>query len=596
MNHVNSPSRGWLVPIVVVITVAAYFAGRHSSSSANHATGPTTAPAAADKQLWTCSMHPQVIQDHPGLCPICHMELTPLKSSSAGSLGVLIDPVIVQNMGVRTTEVSKGPLVRTVRAVGYLREPEPLHRDINLRVSGWIEKLYANIDGMMIKEGQPLFDLYSPELTLAVDELIGARAQVARAPDDATSKNVADSAKQKLLQFGLPEQQIEDLAKLKSAPRTIPILAPIGGHLTTKMVYEGAAIKAGDLVMRIASRHEMWIDAQVYEQELGLIHEGQTVHASVLSQPGRTYDGRVLFIHPHLDPATRTATVRIEVLNQDYALRENMYASAEIAVSEGTNALMIPREAVIDSGRKQIAFVAMGGGRFEPRDLQLGAQGQNGTVEVRSGLSAGETVVTSGQFLLDSESRLKEAIAKHLAGGAAPTSKPSIPTTQATVEVVAGMDEVTSAYLAMAKDLGALQQSDTPLKVDELLQAARRVADDGRSSAAARELASALATAAVAMDGKPLPRQREAFVVVGEAMKALLHRAPPTAQLAPVLYVFHCPMAFGAKGANWVQDTNVIANPFYATSMKECGSVAEEIKTRTDAANPGEGTHAGHDH
>ncbi|HEV7302411.1 MAG TPA: efflux RND transporter periplasmic adaptor subunit [Tepidisphaeraceae bacterium] len=334
-------------------------------------------------------MHPQVIQPAPGICPICHMELTPLKSDGAGGGTVNIDPVIVQNMGVRTAEVQKGPIVQSVRVVGYLEEPEPLHRDINLRVNGWIEKLYANVDGMLIKDGQPLFDLYSPELTVAIDEMISAAKQLKIAPEDETSKALIDASRRKLLQYGLTDGQVTELGKLDAAPRTVPIIAPIGGHLTAKMVYEGAAVKAGDLVLRLASRHRIWIDAQVPEQQMPLLSDGQPVRATLVSQPGKVFDGKLLFVHPHLDPKTRTALARIEIDNPDLHLRQGMYATVEIAADDYREATVVPREAVIDSGRRQLAFVDLGGGRFEPRDLKLGLSGQDDTVEVLEGGQTG---------------------------------------------------------------------------------------------------------------------------------------------------------------------------------------------------------------
>lgn len=556
-------------------------------------------PRDGAKPLWTCSMHPQVIQDHPGLCPICHMELTPLKLDATGDNTITINPAIVQNMGVRTAVVSTGALIQTVRAVGYLTEPEPLHRDINLRVNGWIEKLYANIDGMAVKEGEPLFDLYSPELTIAADELISARKQLASVPDDVASKLMLDTSQRKLIQLGLTEAQVAAISKLDAAPHTIPILSPLMGHVTAKMVYEGAAVKAGDLVMRIASRHEMWIEAQVYEQQLGLISEGQPVRATVVSQPGKVFAGKVMFVHPHLDAQTRTALVRIGLSNADHSLRENMYATVDILADNYKEAVVVPREAIIDSGRRQVAFVSLGSGRFEPRELQLGTPGENGTVQVLSGLKAGETVVTSGQFLLDSESRLKESLAKYLHAGPvdasapnpqtttqqpppaplpAPTTTPLSPPSASTMpmeQVDSHIDDLARAYLAVSRSLGERQQSDTPLNIDPLLSAAHVSAE--ASNDETKSLAAQFAAAVSAMQGQPIERQRELFVKVGVAARALLKQSPPSSRVAQHLYIFECPMAFHLGNATWIQDSDQTANPFFPVEMKKCGSVVEQI-------------------
>jgi len=525
-------------------------------------------------------MHPQVIQDKPGLCPICHMELVPMKQAGTAQDGVIqIDPAIVQNMGVRTSVVKKGALVRSVRVVGYLEEPEPLHRDINLRVNGWIEKLYADTDGMVVTRGMPLFDLYSPELTVAIDELISARKQSA---GDATAKSLFDSSRRKLLQFGLEESQVDELSKLDTAPRNVPFLSSIDGHLTAKMVYEGAAVKAGDLVMRLASRHRMWIDAQVYEQQMSLISDGQPARITLVSQPGKVIEGKVLFLHPHVDPRTRTALARIEIPNQDMSLRQGMYATVEILADSYAEATVLPREAVIDTGRKQIAFVSLGEGKFQPRLLTIGASGEEGTVEVLSGVQPGESVVISGQFLLDSESRVQEAIAKF---GAPESSSTSEPASTQPVETVAPAVvsevsiphavELISDYLAIARKLGE-REPDAPESIDvaDLLEQSRMATK--HAGADAKPLVERVVRAVEAMSGKPIDEQRRAFIEVSNAMIAIAEATPP----AQTLYLMHCPMAFHSEGADWLQATEDVANPYYAKEMKACGSVEKKIEPR----------------
>lgn len=591
----------WMTAIVVVVAILAFVAGRQFASGPgsssppstphSHGSGASSQPAGNAAQLWTCSMHPQVIQPDPGICPICHMELTPLKADGADAAGgvITIDPVVVQNMGVRVAQVTKGPIVQTVRVVGYLEEPEPLHRDINLRVNGWIEKLHANIDGMAITKDQPLFDLYSPELTVAIDELIAAQRQAASGVDNSSVRTLVDTSQRKLAQFGLTPEQIQSFGKLQTAPATVPILAPMDGHLTAKMVYEGAAVKAGDLVLRLANRHLMWIDAQVPESQMSLVSNGQPVRAKLVSQPGKNYTGKVLFVHPHLDPQTRTALVRIEIDNQDLALRQGMYATVEILADAYREALVLPTEAVIDTGRRQLVFVSLGEGRFAPRDVTLGLPGQDGTVEITNGLSNGDAVVTSGQFLLDSESRLKEAVAKHLSGGlpghgahATPTvdkSGEAKPTSQpAVVERIAvpHADDMVREYLSVAEKLGARQEAETPIDPGALVQKASMAAQHAEGDA--RSLAQRLADAAGKLKDQPIAEQRKAFVAVSDAAIELARRAKLSQHT--LLYVMHCPMAFEDKGANWMQREEELANPYYATQMKRCGEVVERLEVK----------------
>jgi RND family efflux transporter MFP subunit len=384
--------------------------------------------AAAPRQLWTCSMHPQVLQDHPGPCPICGMQLVPIEvGRSAGTAGtaghgaaaVIIDPVVVQNMGVRTVPVEEGTLAVPIRAVGVLAEAEPARHDVNLRVSGWIERLYANTEGMHLEVGDPLFDLYSPDLQAAVGELIAARQAgdaAASGPGREAAARVAAAASRKLELYGVPAHDVARLGRLERAPRTITFRSPIRGHLVMKNVVEGAAVEMGTDVMRIVDHSRLWLDARVFERDLPLVRLGQQATATLAALPGRTVEGQVIFIHPHLDDTTRTAMIRLEVANPTLTLRPGMYATVEIATDAPERTLLVPREAIIDTGTRQIAFVAGEAGHFTPRELRLGVEA-GGRVQVLSGLTAGEQVVTSGQFLLDAESRLREAIQKHLSAG-----------------------------------------------------------------------------------------------------------------------------------------------------------------------------------
>lgn len=572
----------WLVVCVAAFAAGWLLLGRHDShraapvEAAAHQHGAGAAASESSAALWTCSMHPQVIEKSPGICPICHMELTPVDASASAGGTLLIDPVVVQNMGLRLAKVEKGVIARQLRVVGYLEEPEPLHRDINLRVGGWVERLYANVDGMDIAEGQPLFDLYSPELRGAIEELITARKMVAAGQPGAAA--IRAGVERKLELMGLTPAQVKALADADEAPATVPILAPMTGHLTEKMVYEGAAVKAGELAMRLASRHKMWLDAQVYESQLPLIRVGNRVSATVEAMPGRSFEGAVVFIHPHLDPATRTALVRVELENPDLSLRQGMFATVTLETeAPGGELPLIPREALLDTGTRQVVFVALGEGRFEPRSVRVGVNGA-GMVQVLEGLRPGETVVTSGQFLLDSESRIKEAIQKHLQTASAAPVGPAV--------TVPRTDEIVGAYLAVSRRLGARQTEDSPVDVAPLIEAARRAADDTPDTDA-RALASAVVATVEKMASLPLAEQRKAFLPVSEAVLALVDRSPPsTAALSsstgarPVLRVAQCPMALDDRGAVWLQDAEELQNPYFATTMKRCGEFVRDVALR----------------
>jgi RND family efflux transporter MFP subunit len=338
------------------------------------------------------------------------MKLTPLETEGAEVGALTIDPVVVQNMGIRVAEARMGAVRRTIRAAGYLAEAEPNVRDVNLRVSGWIEHLHADTVGMHVEAGAPLFDLYSPELQVAVDELIASRGR----GGDVGEAVVARAARTKLERFGLRAADVERLARLDRAPRTVTFTSPTTGHVTEKLVVAGAAVKAGDRVLRIVDHSTLWLDAQVHPQDLAAVRIGSAVRAVVDGMPGDPIEGTVGFIHPHLDPATRTATVRAPIANPRLTLRPGMYATVGIAPAAAPETVVVPREAVIDTGTRRVVFVALAGGKFEPREVTTGASGEDGLVAIVEGLGVGERVVTSGQFLLDAESRMREAIQKHL--------------------------------------------------------------------------------------------------------------------------------------------------------------------------------------
>jgi RND family efflux transporter MFP subunit len=444
----------------------------------------TADPAPAP--LWTCGMHPQVVQDHPGTCPICHMRLTPMHSAAdhhhGGPPAVVIDAAVVQNMGVRTAVATRGPVVHSLRTIGTLEAPETGLHDISPRVGGWIVKLYANQEGQHIHLGDPLFDLYSPDLLAAGGELVGA-ARAVRGLGPATDVSVRRSAeallasaKRRLALLDVPDAQIESIADTLAAPKTFTFRSPASGAVVDKAVVEGSAITAGMKLMRIEDHAAIWLDLQVYEDQMAAVAVGQAVEATVEGLPGQTFRGTVTFVHPHVDHMSRTMVARVALQNGDGSLRPGMYASALIVTRPVEDAVQVPREAVIDTGTRQVAFLALAAGHFEPRDVRMGITGDDGRVQILSGLEAGDTVVTSGQFLLDVESRTTEAVEKLRAGpgsemamaapAAPPTTTPMAPplvasTLPAMAEMAADRPRtLTIAYCPMKKARW-VQEGDT---------------------------------------------------------------------------------------------------------------------------------------
>ena len=517
------------------------------------------------KQLWSCSMHPQVIQDHPGMCPICHMELTPMRargaashdSSDTSSTSITIDPAMMQNMGVRTAQVRSGPLHRTIHAVGVLEEAQPMQHDITMRISGWITKLYAHTEGMHVHQGDPLFEITSPEIQVAIDELHAT----------AGSPEMHELAKKKLMFYGLEESEIARLEKLEETPDAVVFRSPVSGDVVEKSVVSGASVKPGDRPLRIVDHQTLWIDAQVFEKDMALVQTGRRARAEVSGLPGKTFEGKVVFIHPHVDPMSRATMVRLDVPNPTRSLRPGMYASVEIEGDTDSFAILVPREAIIDSGARQIVFVVRGDGRFDPRPVKMGIEGEEGWVEVE-GLAAGETVVTSGQFLLDSESRLREAIEKYRHGSAPATPGQMAGSDAGLMERV---DQLHEEYLRIARKLGEMEDSKESVEAGPLVEAADQL--EKELPAEQKRLAHAIGEAADSLRGKNLDQQRDRFKEVSEAVIELAHVRPPSTRISEKLYVMHCPMAPG----NWLQTSEMLANPYYGRTMKQCGEVVATI-------------------
>jgi RND family efflux transporter MFP subunit len=366
--------------------------------------------------LYTCGMHPSVILDHPGNCPICGMKLTPIRNAgadadtNAASASVIaVDAATQQNMNLRTAAIQLGPLRKTIRTVGTIDYNETALADVTTRFRGWIEKLDVDATGQLVHRGEPLFevsspDLYQPQLDflLAVTNKFKTFRSV---------KGQYTNAVRTLKLIGFQDAQIADIETNRQVLKTFKITAPISGFVIEKDAVQGQMVDAGIRLYRIADLGIVWVLAQIYEQDLPFVQLGQEVVVKVASMPDREFRGRVTFVYPTVDEKTRTAKVRLEFENPGYFLKPGMFVTAQIQAELSDSAVLVPDEAVLRSGAKNTVFVALAGGKFEARDVALGVEAENG-IQVLNGLSAGERVVTSGQFLLDSESQLREAIEK----------------------------------------------------------------------------------------------------------------------------------------------------------------------------------------
>jgi RND family efflux transporter MFP subunit len=442
-------------PLIIVLSVLAFCVGSvlMLSGCKDRADSTQTENGAKQETLYTCGMHPQIIQKKPGNCPICEMKLTPIRKQpseeqSTGSSNseprkikfykstmnpgeispipgvdsmgmdmvpvyedaaeaIAIDSVTLQKMGVRIGIVTNGPVKRVVRTVGSIDFDETTLVDITTKYRGWIEKLFVNATGQQVHRGDPLFDIYSPELYSAQTEYL-----VALNATNYGGDSLKTAARNKLKFLDVSDAQILELETTREATRTLRVTAPRDGVVDEKMAVEGQMVEAGMRLYRLADLTKVWVLSQVYEQDIPYISLSQEAALSLVFLPGRQLSGRVAYIYPTVDDKTRTVRVRIELDNPDHLLKPGMYATVEMESTLVQSAVLVPDSAVLRSGQKNTVFVALDKGRFEPRTVTLGSRSTGNFYQAISGLQAGEKVVVSGQFMLDSESQLREAIQK----------------------------------------------------------------------------------------------------------------------------------------------------------------------------------------
>ncbi len=354
------------------------------------------------KTLYTCGMHPQVIQDHPGNCPICGMKLTPIHSSAGGENSaanasvIAVDAATRQNMNLRTAMVQSGPLRKTIRTVGTIDYNETAVADVTTRFKGWIEKLDVDATGQLVHRGEPLFEVYTPEIYDAQVEFLQSVTNSFKKFKSVIAQR--QTAIRNLKNFDVSDEQIAEIETNRQVLRTLSISAPISGFVIEKNAVAGQMVDAGIRLYRIADLGIVWVLAEIYEQDLPFVQLGQEAVVKVASFPDREFRGRVTFIYPTVDAKTRTARVRLEFENPGYFLKPGMFVSAQIQAELAASAVLVPDSAVLRSGAKNTVFVALDGGKFEARNVALGVEGGDDFVQVLSGLSAGERIVTSGQF------------------------------------------------------------------------------------------------------------------------------------------------------------------------------------------------------
>jgi Cu(I)/Ag(I) efflux system membrane fusion protein/cobalt-zinc-cadmium efflux system membrane fusion protein len=394
--------------------------------------GPSpAAPAAGSAQkerqikYWVSPMDPGYVRDKPGKAP-CGMDLVPVYEDEAGAAQdgtIAVDPRTLQSMGVRTAKAEVRDISRTIRAVGKVTYDERKLTVVTTKITGWVEKLYTRTTGDPLRKGQNLLSLYSPELVTTQNEYLLALKNLKSLEKSGFpelengARRLLAASRQRLKYWDIPDSQIARLEETGEVSRTLTLASPANGIVIKRMVTEGQMVQAGMPLLEVADLSTVWVDADIYEYELPWVKVGQHATMTLTYLPGETFKGRIDYIYPFMKETTRTARVRLAFPNRGLQLKPEMFAEVEIASPARESSVVIPAEAVLDTGERQHVFLALGQGRFEPRQVKLGVRGSDGLVQVLSGLKGNEEVVTSAQFLLDSESRFREAIAQMLKAG-----------------------------------------------------------------------------------------------------------------------------------------------------------------------------------
>ena len=382
--------------------------------------GSTTTAANGERRIlyWYDPMHPAYKSGKPGIAPDCGMQLVPkyaddqVAKMPAGT--IKITPDRQQLIGVRTAKVERDVLVRSVRTTGQLAADETRLAHVHVKVNGYIDKVYVDYVGQLVKKGQPLFTLYSPDLVATEQEYLIAKrganelggsqfAEVARG-----SESLLRSARERLRLWDISDEQIKKLDQTGEIAKTLTFYSPASGFVMERKAFPQTAVTPEMDLYVISDLSSIWVNADVYEYEVPFVKVGQAAEMQLSYYAGKTYTGRIAFIDPTVDPVSRTVKVRIDFPNPKFELKPQMFANVQLKINYGRQ-IVVPQEAVMDSGDKQYVFVAHGDGVFEPRTIQMGAK-LEGNAVVLSGLNAGETIVTSGNFRVDSESRLKSAM------------------------------------------------------------------------------------------------------------------------------------------------------------------------------------------
>ena len=569
--------------MLVLVAVLAFGAGSLMSAGDG---GDAHAEHADEDTVWTCSMHPQIRQPEPGSCPICGMDLIPAGGASSSGAE---DRVVLSDRARRLAELRTEPVRRQggtgaeIRLLGRVEPDESTQKAVTTWIGGRIDKLQVNTTGERVRKGQVIATLYSPEVYAGHQDLLTARKQVERlgeaSPTAASAaRSALAAAEDRLRLLGVPEAEVGRMRAAERPLQAVPIRSPFSGTVIERVATEGAYVQTGSPLYRVADLSKLWIQLDAYESDLPRLAVGQEVALQVEAVPGQTFEGRVAFVDPTLDPQRRTARVRVEVGNPDGMLRPNMFAEATVFTSETSDEapLVVPASAPLFTGKRSVVYVELRDEEtlaYAPRTVRLGPR-LGDYYPVVAGLSEGDRVVTRGAFALDADLQIR--------GGPSMMSQPDDLADGPWANVVQlpaaereRLVPVLRTYLDVQKALAEDDHTAAVAAAEALLPVIEEVTLD-TGAAAWSELAPELRGHAQHVGrSSDIEGARAGFEPLSAAVEALLSTFGNP--LESELHVAFCPMADNNRGARWVQQGQTIDNSYFGASMRQCGEIRSEI-------------------
>ena len=564
-------------------------------------------------------MHPSVHSKDPGKCPICSMDLVPVmkkvsnETTAKGSSGGMTDngsnstaPMTMpspnqdsgksteftvpverqQQIGVTYATVTKRPIQLSIRSVGMLEPDTSKMFDYVARVDGYVQELKVNSPGQEVSQGQPLITIYSPDLRSTEQELVNLlndrdRSGAGRAPND----QLIEATKRRLKLWNVSAQEIADLEKSRNPSDQLVLRSPFDGVVNEVMGRPGMNVKMGDKLVSVLDLSNLWVWAEFYENEVGLLKQGQQIEVSLPAFPNQTFQGQIAVINPVIDAAKRTARVRIDIPNPKGQLRPGMYANVEVKIDDGEG-LTIPVQAALPTGERMLVFLDRGQGKLLPRYVKVGrsfttfdGQEQGNYYQVLNGVQEGDRIVASANFLIDAESQVQGALkdwqGEEPAGTPAATEKPSNPSSRSNFGAV--VKPVLDSYERLHELLAENKFSKVPAATVTLRKQVHQLVgvDPPSKPERYKDLVAKLNYSADQFTPNDIDQARIEFGQLSANLIAFIKDFMP--QLDDPLYTIECPM-WKKSPAVWLQDSTQVKNPFLGPDMPTCGSVQETLQ------------------